>query len=288
MRRSLYRFMQARKRMQESVPEKPTLSKSWAISSTKAAGNSFAWDESDQIAGVVCAAPASTLLRVQEEERRRISREIHDGLSQKLALLEIELETLEGELSGLPKIKAQIEELRTSVCDVCTELHRICHALHPAVLEDLGLIPALEGYCAEYTRWTGVKTMLTYSDVPRDIPPATALCVYRIVQEALRNTAKHSGAKRAFVGLRSEAGFLHVAIRDTGCGFDPAALGHRSGIGLVSLDERARLAGGKCVLRSAPGRGTRIRVTLPLRPSETIFFRSLTPEAAKAAAAGSS
>lgn len=260
MRRSALRFDSASNRIPAQFPQLP---KSLNLDSNSAIPLLPHRKSTAAMAGTTIPPSSATLLLVQEQERRRISRELHDDLGQRLAILQIELETLETAATIPPEIVARIRELRGQVEEVSDEVERICHCLHPAMLEDLGLIPALEAHCRDFTKSSGVKTRLVRSEIPPEIPPDVVLCAYRVVQEALHNVAKHSGSKHAFVGIRGEPGWLHVLIRDTGCGFDPAK-GRRGGLGLTSMEERARLTNGDYMIRSAPGRGTRIAVSLPL------------------------
>jgi len=207
---------------------------------------------------------ADNLIAAQEEERRRVSRELHDELGQRLALLEIQIEQMEHRLAADPQVAAELECLRAHVAKIAEDVHRICYRLHPAVLENLGLVVALESYCEEYAAWSGVKTRFVHCGVPSQLPKAIALCLYRVVQETLRNVARHANARRAIVVLRGNAERLELIVKDSGRGFDPSRVRGQGGLGLISLSERVHLAGGICNIRSAPGRGTRIQASVPI------------------------
>jgi signal transduction histidine kinase len=214
---------------------------------------------------------AAYLLSAQEAEQRRISREIHDDLGQKLALLEIQLERMKGTPRSEARLVSELESLRGSVAGLAEDLHRICHCLHPVILDNLGLAVGIECLCEEYTRMSGIAVKFVRDDAPA-APPGISLCLYRVVQEALHNVAKHAHAKRATVTLWGNSAGIQVTIRDTGCGFDPA-LSRKDhartnhGLGLISLGERVRLLGGQCEIRSKPGRGTRIVAFVPFSSS---------------------
>lgn len=220
--------------------------------------------------GVALPHVAGSLLAAQEEERRRVSRELHDELGQKLALLEIQLVGLERlcgshpRAASRPEIASELRSLRGRVAEISGEVHRICYHLHPAVLEHLGLFAALESFCNEFTEWSGVKVRFIHSDVPAPLPKNVSLCLYRVVQEALHNVAKHAAADRAIVALRGVLGGIQVIVKDTGRGFDLMQARNKGGLGLISICERVRLAGGRCSIRSAPGHGTRVAVCVPI------------------------
>lgn len=208
-------------------------------------------------------ASSARLLATEEEERRRVSRDLHDELGQRLALLEIQIEEMERRLGSDPAVSSGLTKLRVQVGEIADDVHRICYRLHPAILEHLGLIAAIRSYCEEFGTWSGVKTRFTHCGVFNKIPSGVALCIYRIVQEALRNVAKHAGASRALVVLRGNGSAIQLVVKDSGRGF-VVREGCTKGLGLTSLAERVRLAGGTCAIRSAPGRGTRIQVSVPL------------------------
>jgi PAS domain S-box-containing protein len=205
------------------------------------------------------------LIQDQEEERTHIARELHDDLSQRLALLSIGLEEADHQTAGsAPALQEHLRELGAQTREIGTDIHRLSHQLHPSQLEVLGLVPALRGYCSDISRQKGLAIEFTNEGVPLGLSPDVSLCLYRIVQEGLQNVCKHSGARRAKVALVGDPEALRLTVVDDGKGFDPAALGASAGLGLVSMRERVRLVHGDFSVHSQPGRGTRLEVRIPL------------------------
>jgi signal transduction histidine kinase len=208
---------------------------------------------------------AAGLLTAQEEERRRLSRELHDDLNQKLAMLAVDLESLEQHLPLSPQaIRAQLGSLKCRVVELSDDLRRMASQLHPSVLEHLGLVVALKSYCEELSKRERIEARLTHHNVPTQLPLDTALCLYRVVQEGLRNVARHSSSPSVTVSLTATRGSIRLSITDLGVGFDPLSVKSRGGLGLISMEERVRLVRGHFAVHSQPGRGVRIEVRVPL------------------------
>jgi PAS domain S-box-containing protein len=208
---------------------------------------------------------AARLISAQEQERRRISRELHDDFSQRLAMLALESETLERHESLPPDVREKICKLRIQMGDLSDSVHRLAYQLHPSFLDDLGLRIALESYISDFNRREGIQTKFTAGNIPKSLPMDISLCLYRVAQECLRNIAKHSQAKRASVKLELSDRSIRLLIKDSGIGFDTEALrSGKGGLGIVSIGERVRLLKGKIQLVSAPNKGTKVEVTLPL------------------------
>jgi signal transduction histidine kinase len=207
---------------------------------------------------------AADRVAAQEEERRRVSRELHDDLGQRLGLLELQIAQTERELGGDSSVYSALESLRASVREIAEDLHRICCRLHPAILENLGLTIAVESFCEEYSTWSSVRARFLHRGVPAKLAPSTALCLYRVVQEALRNVSQHARATRVVVLMRGMEGGIEVTVKDNGCGFCVDGAGRNGRLGLVSLNERVKLAGGRFSIESAPDRGTRIHAWVPV------------------------
>jgi signal transduction histidine kinase len=207
---------------------------------------------------------AAKLLHAQEEERRRIAREMHDDWTQRLALLGIDLAKLEKHLgapeAALPLLRAMQEQL----VGLSEDMHALSRLLHPSILDDLGLVEALRSECASFSRREGISVVYRPEEVPAALPKDVSLCVYRVAQEALRNLAKHAAVSEAWVTLRGAGPELLLRVEDTGVGFDPAAARPEPGLGLSSMEERVRLIQGKLSVTSAPGRGTTVEVRAPL------------------------
>ena len=209
------------------------------------------------------AGMTARLLKIEEGEHRRLARELHDDFTQKVGLMCFELDTL---AKGLPEdrdqIAARLKSIEIQLGQLSEDLHSIAHQIHPSILDDLGLVPALRSYCADFSRRHGIPISFHHLEVPRDVPGETSVCVYRIVQEALANVARHSNAKAADVDLVATESNIRLTIHDAGIGFDLEQV--KRGIGLVSIEERVRLIGGNVSVVSHPGDGTQIEATIPL------------------------
>ena len=205
------------------------------------------------------------LIEAQEQERARIARELHDDLSQRMALLQISLEQVAQDTVGLPfKTQQQLHNITKISTEVSSNLHDLSHQLHPYKLDTLGLVAALGSFCNEFSRQHNLLVQFVYHDVPEKIPKDVTLCLFRIVQEALRNVVKHSGGTEAEVELSAHDDRIDLCISDSGTGFSPAHVQAETGLGLISMRERLRLVEGHLSIESEPSRGTRIRVRIPL------------------------
>ena len=215
-------------------------------------------------------ALAGRLLTAQEDERRRISRELHDDINQRLALLTLEMEVLHQQLPRSRRATAErLGTLRDRVVELSDDVHRLAYQLHASILDDLGLPAALRSDVADFTRREGITVELQQPHVTEPIPPDVASCLYRVAQEALRNVAKHARAAHVTVSLESVTAGIKLAIADSGVGFDAlCSQRHRSGLGVVGMQERVRLVNGRFSLTSHPGQGTRVEVWAPLPEKE--------------------
>ncbi len=205
---------------------------------------------------------AGHLLQAQEGERRRIARELHDDLNQSLALLTVELDLLGQQPPAAPGAVAdRVGAIAARARELSSALHDLSHQLHPVKLEQLGLIAAVRGLCKELAQHHGLDVKFTHFGVPEVVPAPTALCLYRIVQEALRNVVRHANTPHAAVELSGSPAGLRLRVGDDGIGFDPDA--GRAGLGLVSMRERLYLVGGRLEIDTRPGGGTRLDVVVP-------------------------
>ncbi len=205
------------------------------------------------------------LIHAQEDERRRIARELHDDLNQRLALLSVEMELLGRTSNGDGEERVQrLEQVATHIAELSSEVHKLSYRLHPAKLDQLGLVSAVRGFCREVTRQSAIKIEFTQTNVPRDVPREVALCLYRLIQESLQNILRYSRATAAGVRLAFEGDDLKLLITDSGVGFDVETARRKGGLGLVSMEERVRLVHGTIKIQSHPGFGTQITVTVPL------------------------
>ncbi len=206
------------------------------------------------------------LMHAEEKERRRIASELHDDFSQRLAVLSLGLENVdEATPAAFTDVHRQLHDLVKSTSDLSTDLHTLSHQLHSSTLESLGLVPGVAALCKEFTATQGIIVGFTSTEVPRSINSDTALSVFRIVQEGLRNLKKHSGVRDAEVDLRVNGTKLEVTVRDEGSGFDLKGLRTNEGLGIRSMEERVRSLGGKFEVRSEPGKGTTLRACLPFK-----------------------
>jgi signal transduction histidine kinase len=204
------------------------------------------------------------LVEAQEVERRRIARELHDDVNQSLALLAMEIDLLAGSPNQSPTdTPNRVRELSTRLKELSSSVHDLSHQLHPSKLVQLGLVVAVRGLCKELSHSHGLDVKFTHYPEPSMIPQDTALCLYRIAQEALQNVVKHSGSRHAAVALWETAHAICLRVVDDGIGFDLDAVGSNGGLGLVSMRERLHLVGGEITIDSRPLGGTRIDVCVP-------------------------
>jgi PAS domain S-box-containing protein len=203
------------------------------------------------------------LIEAQEQERTRIARELHDDINQKLAMLMIELDQLKRELSP-GQLRSRMEELWNRTFGVSTDIQALSHRLHSSKLEYLGLVAAVQGFCAEFSEQHLVEVSFTHQKVPGALPEDISLCLFRILQAALANAVKHSGVERFEVRLCGTASGIHLTVHDAGIGFDLEQVLRGRGIGLISMRERARLVNGTISIQSKPNCGTTIDVDVPL------------------------
>jgi signal transduction histidine kinase len=216
------------------------------------------------------------MLTTQESESRRIARELHDDLNQNLALVAMELDLLsqpgnrEGGTQKASELSIQVKKLSTFV-------HALSHQLHPAKLEQLGLVKSLRSLCRELSSAHEVVIDYDVAEIKVPLPSSTALCFYRIAQEALSNAIKHSESEVIEVQLQVIENVLTMTIQDDGKGFDPEDTGEKQGLGLLSMRERVRLEQGTVQVMARPGEGTRIEVHAPLNEKTAEEMRSNAP-----------
>jgi two-component system sensor histidine kinase UhpB len=206
---------------------------------------------------------AQRLLAAQEEERARVAREVHADAVQRLALLRHELEAFAGADQLSAAQQHRLRGIMGEVQDLTDVLRHLARQLHPAVIEQAGLLPALEQLADDMARGADLAVQL---DLPAELPPLAAdrtIVLFRVAQEALRNVALHAGVKEAALTLRTGADDVELVVEDQGRGFDPGAVRGDGGLGLIGIDERARLAGGSSTIAARPGHGTTVTVRIP-------------------------
>lgn len=210
---------------------------------------------------------AGRLIASQEAERTRIARDLHDDVCQEIAALSVDVSHLRQRGGDVKSREVQelLRALQRRAESVAESLRLLSHGLHPSVLHHIGLVAALQAHCAEAERQHHIKVRFFVDDDAEPANEVVALALFRIAQEALRNSAKHGRARHASVALSRGDDELTLVIADDGCGFDVEAVRRSSdGLGLVSIEERARLVKGQAVVASSPGRGTIINVQVPL------------------------
>jgi PAS domain S-box-containing protein len=201
------------------------------------------------------------LIEAQEQERTRIGRELHDDINQRLAMLAVELEELEHDPSEFP---TRLQESRKRLIEISHDVQALSHDLHSSKLQYLGVVGGIKGWCREFGERQRIEIDFK-SDVPSHLPLEIGLPLFRVVQEALNNAVKHSGAKRIEVQLWADSSEIHLIVSDFGKGFDTKAAMQGHGHGLISMRERVRLVNGTIAIDSKPMGGTSIHVRIPLK-----------------------
>jgi signal transduction histidine kinase len=209
------------------------------------------------------AVLAGRLVTAHEDERRRLARELHDDVTQRLAGLAIEAAELEGHAKTTANGDAA-HSIREGLVELGEDVHALSYRLHPSVIEDLGLVEALRIECDRVAHQGALHVNFDSHDLPRKLPVDAALCLFRVAQEALRNVERHARAKNIEVSVRRKDGGVALAVRDNGAGFDPSRKGERASLGLASMRERVRLLGGRLHIQSVPGNGTSLSAWVPL------------------------
>ncbi len=205
------------------------------------------------------------LIHAQEEERRRLARELHDDFAQRMAVLAMKVGSIEQNVTRDSRlVAAEFDELRRQAMEISRDMHDISRQLHPAMLDDLGLVKAIEAEFQRVSRREGLDVDFYVEDIPDILPENVALSLYRIVQEGLTNIARHACADRVEISLRHAHGELLLVLRDNGIGLDFEQVRKRPGLGLSSMRERAKIIRGTLQIDSAPSAGTTITVRVVL------------------------
>ena len=207
---------------------------------------------------------AGRLIHAQEEERSHLARELHDDLAQRLTVFAIDVGRLEKQLMGSPApVREALREMENSIVKISEDVHSLSRQLHPSILDDLGLINAVESECTSFSRREGIDVVFKHENIPRVIPKDVSLSLYRIIQEGLRNISKHACAEHISVSLKSLDHGVLLSVQDDGIGFDWAEVKENPGLGFSSMRERARLIHGELSIQSQPEKGTVITVRVP-------------------------
>ncbi len=203
------------------------------------------------------------LIEAQEQERTRIARELHDDIGQRVALLAVELEQLQQEALGSPEVRSRLGEFQMRTIDLATDIQNLSHELHSARLEHRGIAAAMRGFCQVFGTKQRAEIDFQTHDLPVPLSREISLCFYRVLQEALHNSLKHSGVRRFEVRFWGTADEIHLTVRDSGAGFDTEAAKAGRGLGLISMEERLKLLNGSFSIASQLQRGTTIHARVP-------------------------
>lgn len=202
---------------------------------------------------------SAKLVRAQEEERRALSRELHDEIGQSFSAVLLEAENLL-DLQPAADVRMHLESIRTVAEKGMNEIRNMALLLRPSMLDDFGLVPALDWQARETAKRSGMRVQVT-SELADDLPEEHKTCIYRVVQEALNNCARHAQASTVHVAVRGETGRILLSVQDDGSGFDPQRV---RGLGLLGMEERVRHLGGTFAVDSHAGRGTLLEIALPV------------------------
>jgi len=218
------------------------------------------WKRSEQ----ALADMTRKLIESQEQDRSRIGRDLHDDISQQLALLAIDIEQLKQHSpDSAAEIASGLTEIRNRVNAIGTDVQSISHQLHSPQLQILGIVGAIRGFCREFGAHQKVTVDFTHDNIPKGVSQEVSLCLFRVLQEAVHNAVKHSNVRHYKVNLGCSASVLHLTVSDRGTGFNAEVAMSSGGLGLVSMRERVRLVSGTIVVKSTPMGGTIVHVHVP-------------------------
>jgi signal transduction histidine kinase len=217
-----------------------------------------------KLAEAALANVSRKLIEAQEQERTRIGRELHDDIGQRLALLAVGLQQLHGDSLVLPEAGSRMGELQKQISEIAADIQSLSHELHSAKLQYLGIAGAMRGFCREFGEQQKVEIDFQAHDLPSPLSADISLSLFRVLQEALHNSAKHSGVRHFEVRLWGTSDDIHLTVVDSGTGFDREAAKTSQGLGLISMEERLKLLKGTLSIDSQPQRGTTIHARVPL------------------------
>ena len=222
-----------------------------------------------KLAEEALANVSQKLIEAQEQERSRLARELHDNINQKLAMLGIRLEGLKEDLpESAADLGRQIGEAHEQVVTVGNEIQALSHRLHSPKLALLGLAATTSSFCKEFSDQQRVKVDFQSENVPKELPQEISLCLFRVLQEALQNAARHSGSRHFQVSLKGGESAIELTVHDSGVGFEPEEAFRGRGLGLTSMKERLNIVDGQVSIDSKRQHGTTIRARVPLDPRE--------------------
>jgi len=217
-----------------------------------------------KLAEAALANVSRKLIEAQEQERTRIGRELHDDIGQRLAMLAIELQQFHEDPLVLIEVRSRMGELQKQTSEIAADIQSLSHELHSAKLQYLGLAAAMRSFCEEFRQRQKVEIDFKTHDLPSPLSPDISLCFFRVLQEALHNSAKYSGVRQFEVRLWGTSDEIQLTVSDSGAGFDREEAKKSRGLGLISMQERVRLVNGTFSIESQPQRGTTIHARVPL------------------------
>jgi signal transduction histidine kinase len=203
------------------------------------------------------------LIEAEELERNRIARELHDDIGQRLALLAVELDQLHLEPPESPELLDRMGELQKQASEIATDIQALSRELHSTRLETLSPFAAMRRLCNDMGEQLKVKIDFKSHDLPGSVQPDISLCLFRVLQEALHNSVKHSGVRHFEVQLWGTSDEIHLTVKDSGAGFDREVAKESRGLGLISMEERLKLVNGTLSIDSQPQHGTTIHARVP-------------------------
>jgi len=205
------------------------------------------------------------LMKAQEQERIRIAGELHDGVMQQMLAMTMMLGTAKRRIAADSEARPTLDKISDKLVEVGSEIRRMSHDLHPPILQEAGLSQAMRAYCEQFSASSGISVVCGTGDGLDALSRGAALALFRIMQEALGNAAKHAQASRISVQLMRAGGAVMLSVSDDGTGFDRSLLSTAGGLGLIMMRERAGQLNGTFEFNTAPGRGTTIKVVIPFR-----------------------
>jgi len=221
-------------------------------------------ERSIQASEAILSSISGRLIEAQEQERRRIARELHDDIGQRLALLGLSIAQLQQRFPNASELYSVLGGLQQHTSELAVDIQSLSHELHSSRLQYLGLATAMKGFCRELGDQQKVEITFTSHNLPILVPPDTCLCFFRVLQEALHNAAKYSGARQLEVQLWGSQDVIHLSIRDFGSGFDVKAARASRGLGLISMEERLKILKGTLLIESQLHVGTTIHASAPV------------------------
>jgi PAS domain S-box-containing protein len=219
-----------------------------------------------KLAEEALSSVSGRLIEAQDQERARIARELHDDISQRLALVAMDLDSQKQDPLVTQGLQAAIGATYKQISDLVSDIHAMSHRLHSSKLDSLGLAAAATGFCRELSERQKVLIDFSSEGIPKKVPEAISLCLFRVLQEALQNALKHGGAKQFRVSLVGSMSEIEMTVWDKGCGFDADHVLMGTGLGLASMKERLKAVGGELSLDTQLKRGTTVHARVPLRP----------------------